>query len=167
MPRDQYDAIRNMMQKDIDAGKLEGIEPGTSADKIFKKGFFTYSQSYRISCAGGIEGITVDMANGMMTALPGASITGMIVFATALWQGKSIEDASKMGLHATAQVIGKGAIIFTITMQASRKSLGISRGNTLINGKIIKGHSVSNPLYTATNSVAGKIAKILQQHKVG
>lgn len=159
VPRDQYDAIRNMLQKDIDAGRLEGIEPGTSADQFLKKGFFTYGQSFRISCAGGIEGITVDMANGMMTALPGASIAGLIVFATALWQNKSIAEASKMGLSATAQVIGKGAIIFTITMQASRKNLWVyTGGNTLINGKIIKGHSVSNPLYTATNSVAGKIA---------
>lgn len=42
VPRDQYDEIRRMLQKDIDDGKMNGIKPGTPAENFLKKGYFSY-----------------------------------------------------------------------------------------------------------------------------
>ena len=42
VPRDQYDEIRRMLQKDIDDGKMNGIKPGTPTENFLKKGYFSY-----------------------------------------------------------------------------------------------------------------------------
>ena len=119
VPRDQYNEIRNKLQKDIDAGNMDGIEPGTPAENYLKKGYFSYPQSYRLAASGSIESITMDMANGIMTSMTSASISAIIIFASGVWQGKDVKEAAKDGLMTAGQVIGKGAVIYTITMQVS------------------------------------------------
>lgn len=41
VPRDQYNEIKNRLQKDIVAGNMDGIEPGTPAENYLKKGYFS------------------------------------------------------------------------------------------------------------------------------
>ena len=103
VPRDQYNEIRNKLQKDIDAGNIDGIEPGTPAENYLKKGYFSYAQSYRLAASGTIESITMDMANGIMTSMTSASITAIIIFASGVWQGKDVKEAAKDGLMTAGQ----------------------------------------------------------------
>lgn len=150
VPRDQYQDVCKILQKNIDDGKIKGIEPGSPAEKYVKKGFFTYAQSCNIVAAGTLESIGVDLANGVITTLPGASITAVIVFATAIWQGADVKDAAKASATTGMRVIGKSAIIYTITMQANRKYLWKFVPKSVEN-KI-------NPLWKLSNSAAGKIS---------
>lgn len=149
VPRDQYNEIRNKLQKDIDAGNMDGIEPGTPAENYLKKGYFSYPQSYRLAASGSIESITMDMANGIMTSMTSASISAIIIFASGVWQGKDIKEAAKDGIMTAGQVIGKGAVIYTITMQLSR-------------GKVWNyalGEGIKNPIGNASDKLAKKITK--------
>ena len=157
VPRDQYNEIKNRLQKDIDAGNMDGIEPGTPAENYLKKGYFSYSQSYRLAASGTIESITMDMANGIMTSMTSASITAIIIFASGVWQGKDVKEAAKDGLMTAGQVIGKGAVIYTITMQVSR-------------GKVWNyalGKRVDSPMSKVSEEVAEKINSKIVNSSVG
>ena len=157
VPRDQYNEIRNKLQKDIDAGNIDGIEPGTPAENYLKKGYFSYAQSYRLAASGTIESITMDMANGIMTSMTSASITAIIIFASGVWQGKDVKEAAKDGLMTAGQVIGKGAVIYTITMQVSR-------------GKVWNyalGKRVDSPMSKVSEEVAEKINSKIVNSSVG
>lgn len=123
VPRDQYDEIRRMLQKDIDDGKMNGIKPGTPAENFLKKGYFSYLQSCRIAAAGSIESVSVDLANGVITSMTSASISAIIIFASGIWQGKDVKEAAKDGIETAGRVIGKSAIIYTITMQVNRTNI--------------------------------------------
>ena len=157
VPRDQYNEIKNRLQKDIDAGNMDGIEPGTPAENYLKKGYFSYPQSYRLAASGTIESITMDMANGIMTSMTSASITAIIIFASGVWQGKDVKEAAKDGLMTAGQVIGKGAVIYTITMQVSR-------------GKVWNyalGKRVDSPMSKVSEEVAEKINSKIVNSSVG
>lgn len=160
VPRDQYDKVCELLQKDIDAGKMDGVKPGTPAENFVKKGYFDYPEAYRIAAAGGIEGIAVDLANGVMTSLTGASISALIVFASGIWQGKDLKDATKDSLMVAGQVVGKGAIIYTITMQATRKEFWVYTGVTKVDKYKIFGHALENgnPIYNVSKNAAEKVA---------
>ena len=157
VPRDQYDEIRRMLQKDFDAGNMDGIEPGTPAENYLKKGYFSYPQSYRLAASGSIESITMDMANGIMTSMTSASISAIIIFASGVWQGKDIKEAAKDGIMTAGQVIGKGAVIYTITMQVSR--------GTVWNYAL--GKRVDNPMSKVSEEIAEKINSKIVTSSVG
>lgn len=149
VPRDQYDEIRKMLQKDIDDGKMNGIKPGTPAENFLKKGYFSYLQSRRIAAAGSIESVSVDLANGVITSMTSASISAIIIFASGIWQGKDVKEAAKDGIETAGRVIGKSAIIYTITMQVNRTNIW----NYALND------TMANPINTVSEKVAGNIAE--------
>lgn len=149
VPRDQYDEIRKMLQKDIDDGKMDGIKPGTPAENFLKKGYFSYLQSRRIAAAGSIESVSVDLANGVITSMTSASISAIIIFASGIWQGKDVKEAAKDGIETAGRVIGKSAIIYTITMQVNRTNIW----NYALND------TMANPINTVSEKVAGNIAE--------
>ena len=149
VPRDQYDEIRRMLQKDIDDGKMNGIKPGTPAENFLKKGYFSYLQSRRIAAAGSIESVSVDLANGVITSMTSASISAIIIFASGIWQGKDVKEAAKDGIEIAGRVIGKSAIIYTITMQVNRTHIW----NYALND------TMTNPINTVSEKVAGNIAE--------
>lgn len=149
VPRDQYDEIRRMLQKDIDDGKMNGIKPGTPAENFLKKGYFSYLQSRRIAAAGSIESVSVDLANGVITSMTSASISAIIIFASGIWQGKDVKEAAKDGIETAGRVIGKSAIIYTITMQVNRTHIW----NYALND------TMTNPINTVSEKVAGNIAE--------
>lgn len=148
VPRDQYDQIKKMLQDDIDQGKIEGVESGTSADKLLKKGPFTYAQAENVTVSGTVESLGVDLASGVVTAVPGATISAVMVFAMSLWQGADLKEASKTCFKTAGKVIGKSAAIYTITMQVSRSQisfLGLGKRN--------------NPFFNLSNRAAKNISE--------
>lgn len=154
VPREQYNEVRDLLQKDIDAGKIDGIEPGTPAEDYLVRSHFRYIDSCRFAAAGNIESISLDLVSGVITAVPGATITGIIVFASAVWSGVDIKEAAKAGLKASGKAVAKSAIIYTVTMQASREYLWKFVPN---NPKKIMEKNRINPLFTASEKAAQKI----------
>lgn len=159
VPRGQSSEIYEMLQKDIDAGKFEnqGIKKGTSAKEVIKikDSVFGYDFSTRVAAAGNIQSISIDLMSGVVSAMPGASISAMIVFANAIWQGADIKSATKMAVVTSGKVIGKSAIIYTVSMQVNRqwlwKFVPTRPDKVLSTNKI-------NPIWKVSESAAGKIA---------
>ena len=163
VPRDQYDVALNCMEKRIEKGQVPGADPKNAkveAKKYVKKGYFTYEQSHLIAQAGTIEGIVVDLAQGVITSTYAAGISGLIVFANAIWNGASTQDAAKACLSASLQTLGKGAMIYTLTMQLSRKQFANYFKRKYVGGGTVAAgfEGINNPLYTISNDLAEKIA---------
>lgn len=158
VPRDQYQSALTSMQKRIDSGQVPGAKPGDDPKKYVKRGYFTYEQSFNLTRAGSIEGITVDIVQGTICSLESGTITTILSFATAVWNGKDIKEAAKCGLQTGMQVMGKSVAIYTVTMQISRGTIinpfkkvanadGTSRGFAYFD----------NPVFKLGDNVAKKI----------
>ena len=78
-----------------------------------------------------------------------ASISAIIIFASGIWQGKDVKEAAKDGIETAGRVIGKSAIIYTITMQVNRTNIW----NYALND------TMANPINTVSEKVAGNIAE--------
>lgn len=160
VPRDQYNQACEAMQKRIDKGEVPGAKPGDDARKYVRKGFLTYTQSYNICKSGSIESLTIDAINGAITSSVAGGITAVTAFAYAVWNGADVEEAAKAGLKVGIKVMGRGAVMYTLTMQLSRSEFinpfvkeytkdGISQG--------FKG--INNPIFTISENIASNISK--------
>lgn len=156
VPRDQYQEALELMQKRIDSGQVPNVSPDEDASNYVRKGYFTYEQSFNIAKAATIESITVDLASGVICCTQAAGITAVILFAQSMWQGAEPKEALKQSLGVSLSVMGKGTLIYTLTMQLSRKEVanvfapkaftadGISQGFV----------GVSNPAYVLSENLA-------------
>ena len=173
VPRDQYNQAVQEMQKRIKTGQVPGETNPDNAKNYVRKGHFTYAQANNIALAGSIEGIAVDISQGIVCSLPGAGITFALSFASAVWHGQDIKEAAKQSTLSGLKVMGKSAAIYTITMQLSRdKIVNIFAPKIMVGepGKqVVKSFGyVKNPIFTGAEKVAGKISsRSLAKSKVG
>mgnify|MGYP007101916778 CR=1 FL=1 len=123
VPRDQYNQAVQEMQKRIKTGQVPGETNPENAKNYVRKGHFTYTQANNIALAGSIEGIAVDISQGIVCSLPGAGITFALSFASAVWHGQDIKEAAKQSTLSGLKVMGKSAAIYTLTMQLSRDKI--------------------------------------------
>lgn len=160
VPRDQYHQALELMQKRIDNGQVPNVKPGEDARDYVKKGYFTYDQSYCIAQSGTIESLTVDAISGAVCCAQAASITAVIVFAMSLWSGAPLKEALKQSLGTSLKVLGKGTLIYTLTMQLSRDSFAnVFGGKNIVNG-VSKGfNTISNPIFKISENLASNLNK--------
>lgn len=160
VPRDQYQDALTAMQKRIDSGQVPNVSPGESAKDYVRKGFFTYEQSFNIARAGTIESLSVDAAAGAVCCLGAASISSLIIFAQAMWRGETPKQAMKECLQTSLVIMGKGTLIYTLTMQLSRKEVAnVLAGKVLTADGISQGYvAFSNPIYSLSENMASKIS---------
>lgn len=173
VPRDQYNQAVQEMQKRIKTGQVPGETNPENAKNYVRKGHFTYAQANNIALAGSIEGIAVDISQGIVCSLPGAGITFALSFASAVWHGQDIKEAAKQSTLSGLKVMGKSAAIYTITMQLSRdKIVNIFAPKVMVGepGKqVVKSFGyVKNPIFSGAEKVAGKISSSgLAKSKLG
>lgn len=170
VPRDQYQEALNAMQKRIDSGQVPNISPGESARNYVRKGYFTYEQSFNIARAGTIESLTVDIASGAVCCLQAAGISSIIIFAQAMWSGASRKEAMQDCLHTSMVIMGRGTLIYTLTMQLSRKEIAnVLTGKVCTVAGIAQGYKAfNNPIFSASENMAAKISSSdLASSKVG
>lgn len=173
VPRDQYNQAVQEMQKRIKTGQVPGETNPENAKNYVRKGHFTYTQANNIALAGSIEGIAVDISQGIVCSLPGAGITFALSFASAVWHGQDIKEAAKQSTLSGLKVMGKSAAIYTLTMQLSRdKIINIFAPKIMVGepGKqVVKSFGyVKNPIFTGAEKVAGKISSSgLAKSKLG
>ena len=149
------------MQKRIDSGQVPNVSHGEDARNYVRKGFFTYEQSFNIARAGTIESLSVDALSGAVCCAAAAGVTSVIVFALAVWRGSSPKEAAKQCLGTSLAIMGKGTLIYTLTMQLSRKEVAVPfAGKVFTADGISQGYkAVENPIYTASEKLATKIAE--------
>ena len=173
VPRDQYNQAVQEMQKRIKTGQVPGETNPENAKNYVRKGHFTYAQANNIALAGSIEGIAVDISQGIVCSLPGAGITFALSFASAVWHGQDVKQAAKQSMLSGLKVMGKSAAIYTITMQLSRdKIMNIFAPKIMVGepGKqVVKSFGyVKNPIFTGAEKVTGKISSSgLAKSKLG
>ena len=163
------DAVEAMKEK-IANGQVPGETNPENAKNYVRRGHVNYLQAYNIAGSGSIESVTIDAMQGIICAIPGAGITTVLTFATAVWNGAEIEEAAKASAVAGLKVIGKGAVSFTVTMQLSRgkvvnpfysalKKKGINNANRYTTNYVAKGaNTVAKKISTSSlaKSKAGK-----------
>lgn len=160
VPRDQYENAVQLMRKRIQDGQVPKETNPDNAPKYVRKGWFTYFQANNIAIAGTVEGLSVDVAQGITCSLPGAGITAAITFATAVWDGKDLKEAAKVCAFSSLKVIGKSTATYVLTMQLSRSKIwDIFAANTKTKDQIIKSvGTFNNPIAKTANDLAGGIS---------
>jgi len=113
------DAVAAMKQRIVD-GQVPGESNPENAKNYVRRGHVTYLQAYNIAGSGSIESVTMDATQGIICSMPGAGITAVLTFASAVWNGADLKDAAKVSAVSGLKIIGKGAAIYTLTMQLSR-----------------------------------------------
>lgn len=91
--KDIYESAVKAMAQRIENGEVPGITDPKDAEKIVRKGHFTYIQAKNIAKAGTVESITYDAANGMIIASSTFGLTAVLTFATSIWEGENIDIA--------------------------------------------------------------------------
>lgn len=159
VPRDQYQQALKLMQKRIDNGQVPNVKPGEDARNYVRKGYFTYEQSFLIAQSGTIESLTVDAMTGAVCCTQAAGVSAAIVFAMSLWSGVPLEQALKQSLTVGLKVLGKGTLIYTLTMQLSRDSFAnYFAGKNMVNGVAQGFNTFRNPIFTASEKIASSIS---------
>lgn len=169
VPRDQYEAAIELMQKRIDNGQVPGIEPGESARTYVRKGYFTYAQAWNIAKAGTLESLTVDAASGAVCTSEAAGLSALIIFAQQIWSGNSVENAISASLSVGARVIGTGTLIYTLTMQLSRNQIANPFAKEFLANGEYKGFAgINNPIFGLSENIATKVRNsVLAQSGLG
>ena len=147
------------MQKRIDSGQVPGAKPGDPAERFVRKGAFTYNQSFNIAKAGTLESLSVDIVNGIISSTYACGISGAIIFATCIWNGKNPKEAAKISLQASLVSMGKSVLLYTLTMQLSRGQFAnLFKPHFLKDGTRAGFKGINNPIANISNTLAEKIS---------
>lgn len=126
VPSDMYDDAIKAMRRRIEHDQVDGITNPNDAEKLVKKGHYTYEQVKRIAQAGTIESLYFDAANGIIIGANAMGITAMITFATSVWNGEDIEMALANAALSGIKVGGVSFITTVVVSQLSRTSVSTS-----------------------------------------
>ena len=151
VPLDLYeDAVRAMARR-IEKGEVDGVRDPKQARSIIRRGHITYAQARNIAKAGTIESLTYDATTGAISALPGASVTGLVSFWNACESGCDPKEAVLIAAKSVGGVVGKNAAINLAASQATKLGLNAAlrpAAKTVVETVGFKGASL---LATAAN----------------
>lgn len=123
VPSDLYeDAVRAMARR-IEKGEVDGVRDPKQARSIIRRGHITYAQARNIAKAGTIESLTYDATTGAISALPGASVTGLVSFWNACESGCDPKEAVLIAAKSVGGVVGKNAAINLAASQTTKLGL--------------------------------------------
>ena len=123
VPSDLYEDAVRAMERRIEKGEVDGIRDPKQARSIIRRGHITYAQARNIAKAGTIESLTYDATTGAISALPGASITGVVSFWNACQSGCAPKEAVLIAAKSVGGVVGKNAAINLAASQATKLGL--------------------------------------------
>ena len=93
VPKDQYPACLNLMQKKIAQGQVPGVTDPHEATRIVKQGDVTYTQARNIAKAGNIDSLVFDAKTQAVTTSYLFAISFAIHFAKRKWTGDETKAA--------------------------------------------------------------------------
>lgn len=126
VPADMYEDAIKAMRRRISNNEVKGVTNPDDAEKLVKKGHYTYAQAKQIAQAGTIESLTFDAANGMVVAKDAMGVTAIITFATSLWNGEDVEGALENAALSGLKVGGVSFLTTVISSQIARTSISTS-----------------------------------------
>ena len=126
VPRDMYDDAIKAMKRRIEKNEINGVTNPDDAEKLVKKGHYTYDQAKRIAQSGTIESLSFDAANGMIVGADAMGITAVITFATSVWNGDTYEVALENAVLSGFKVGGVAFLTTVISSQIARTTISSS-----------------------------------------
>ena len=171
VPSDQYDNAIAQMKSKIEKGYVAGITDPNDADKIIKKGYYTYDQAKNIAKAGTVDSLKYDAKSGAVTALSGMGITFVLDFALCMINGENWDDSLSKACMNSLKV-GLGIeLIHVMSSQLARtnvSSIFKPAGDKVAS---LLGNSAKKALVDALGDgsqviTKGAVSKILQSHFV-
>jgi gas vesicle protein len=124
VPADKYEAAIVAFEQRIKNGEVAGVEDPGKAKEIVKKGYFSYEQAKNIAKIGIVESLAFDTVNGVINASSTMSISAMLAFALAIWNGKGFDAALKSSIYLGIKL--GGATYFTEVLSDHILSLGFN-----------------------------------------
>lgn len=118
VPKDQYQQVKETLKK-------------THSEIKVVKGNVTYKYAENVCKAGTIPSLTTDALAGVQAAIPGASISFIMVFAEATWNGMSFKEASKVSGKAAAKTLAIGTAVYAGGQQFSKTKLSKQIGKKI------------------------------------
>lgn len=110
VPAEQYKAVKKMMKE---AGDNRQLIKGVSSK---------WAQG--VTKAGTIPSITTDLLDGAIVSTQGASISFILVFAQAKYQGLDTKEAAKMSTYAAIQTAAVGSLMYAGSQQFAKTQIG-------------------------------------------
>jgi hypothetical protein len=109
VPKGQGEQAREIMRKQIEAGKVPGVDDPRTADNLIRESKYTYEQTCNIARGGTLDSLIYDVKSGAVMCLCAAGIGATIELAVKLWNGVPLEEALA-GVPATALRTGLTAL---------------------------------------------------------
>ena len=101
VPKGQGQQAREIMRKQIEAGKVPGVQDPRAAENIIRESKYTYEQASSIAKGGTLDALIYDAKSGAVVCLYAAGIGATIDLSVKLWNGVPLKDAL-MGMPANA-----------------------------------------------------------------
>ena len=123
VPKDKYEAALEAMRERIKKGEVPGVTDPKDAEKIVKKGLFTYEQAKNIAKAGTVESLTYDAVKGIELGIQAFGLSSVLTFAACVWNGDDLETAFRNSMEAGIKVFGVAWGGTIISSQLARTGL--------------------------------------------
>lgn len=152
VPYDMYDNAVKAMKRRIMNNEVEGVSNPNDAEKLVKRGNYTYAQAKQLAQAGTIQSLSFDAANGIIIARDAMSITAVITFATSIWNGDDVDVALENAVLSGLKVSGVSFLTTVISAQLARTSVttSVRVGTDIVVKKL--GANVTNHIANALNN---------------
>ena len=123
VPNEQYKESIKIMQEKISEGKVPGVSDPSKAKNLIRQGEYTYDQARNIAKAGNVDSLCYDAKNGAITAAGAMSVSGLITFAVASWNGKTFGEALDLAVETSIRIGGTTFVIDILANQLSKAGL--------------------------------------------
>ena len=120
VPSDMYENAVSSMKRRIENGEVPNVTNPEDAEKIVRKGHFTYEQAKNIAKAGTVESIAFDSINGAIIATSAFGMSSCLTFAVSVWNGENFDTALKNATYSGLKVGGTAFVTTVITSQITR-----------------------------------------------
>lgn len=124
VPKDQYAEAVKVMKEKIREGKVDGVTDPAQAQKLVRKGHYTYDQAVKIAKAGNWESLKFDIRNQAGASATAGAISAAVTFASAKHQGATTKEAFKASGIQAGKTAGKTMVTGVATQQFLRTSAG-------------------------------------------
>ena len=129
-----------MRQKIID-GKVPEITDPNKAKDMIVEGKITWDEAKLIAKGGNLTSLKFDALDGIITTMPVAGISFVIVFAQAKWSGSSTKDAALMATKSGLTTLCMGTIVYAGSQQFAKlftKELAKVTGQKVVAANVAK-----------------------------
>ena len=165
VPRDQYAECVELMAERIAEGKVPKISDPRRAEELVRQGSVTYEQARNVARFGTVESLVYDATNQAVVCTSVFSITAVVTYAQARWQGKSRKEAALAAVGAASMSGFATLVVGVLSAQIARTKA--AAGKTAVEwiarasaGKALYGAAAVNHVskLLRTNAITGVIA---------